>query len=160
MRAGVIIPDAGASIDGAAAVGALDAAAGPERRFVRCLRLWLVAPERRFEAEAALTEGLPVAVAARAAERFDGYLAAVADAATRKLWRHHPGCPCLGRDEAMLAGAMREAAAGARERAWAILSPAIRAAALFEVAERAGLLGRALAAAADPAPRRAGGLLH
>jgi hypothetical protein len=138
---------AAAAQDGAEPVGALDDAAGPERRFVRALRLWLDGPGRGPEARAALGDGLPAADAAAAATLFEGYLAAIAAGAVRKLWRHRPDCPCLGRDEAMLAGAMREAAAGARERAWAILSPAIRPSALFETVERAGLLGRRLGAA-------------
>jgi hypothetical protein len=138
-------PPAAPDLNGAEPVGALAQAPDPERRFVTGLRLWLAGPHRRAEAEAALTAGLDPGRAARAAAAFDAYLGAIAAGALRRLWRHAPGCPCLGRDEALLSGAMREAAAGDREAAWAILTPAIRAAALFETAEAAGALGRALA---------------
>jgi hypothetical protein len=143
MRAEMTPVASGAAL-GAEPVGALADAPEAERRVVCALRLWLAAPEGRRAAEGVLGEGLDPARARAAACAFDAWLGAVAEGAARKLWRHAPGCPCLGRDEAALAGAVREAAAGRREAAWAMLAPCLRVEALFAAAEAAGALGRAL----------------
>lgn len=131
---------------GADDVARLARASETERRFVAALRLWLTTPEAQAEVWRDFAAAQGPAAGRAALRAFEAYLEAVAHGASRKLWRHNVGCVCLGRDEAALAEAMRAAAAGNRERAYAALAPLVRTEALPRAVEAAGALGLALAA--------------
>jgi hypothetical protein len=136
---------------GAAPVGRLAEAHPADRLLVAALRLWLDAPEGRGRAATLLALDLGAERAERSVSAMERFLEAVANGATRRLWRSRPGCAGLGRDEAALAELARLAAAGPLERAYGAAAALVRPAALFETVETAAHLGRALRAPARPA---------
>ncbi len=140
---------------GAGPVGVLADAPPDERLLVAALRLWLAAPEGRNRAHALIALARGPQTAARASAALADFLAAVADGATRRLWRHPPGCACLGRDEAALAALVVMAGDGALEAAHGAARALVRPDACFATVQAAAQLGRALRPAAPrPAPPR------
>ncbi|TVQ53073.1 MAG: hypothetical protein EA355_13945 [Rhodobacteraceae bacterium] len=132
---------------GAEPVGRLADAAPAARRFVRTLRLWLTSPEGQAQAWNGLATDLGAARGRAALAAFERFIDVLVAGAAGPIWRHPAGRPCVGRDEAALAGAVIAAGAGDFAMAHALLAPLLRPDAVAPAIGAAGRLGAAFAAA-------------
>ncbi len=136
---------------GARPVARLEMLSPDERRLLTLLRTWLEGADGRGAAFAALSDELGREAAERALSAFEAWLEAVAEGARRVLHRCRPACPCVGRDEALLTGAVSAAARGDLEAARALAAETTRPDAVLALLHHARALGLALGA--EPARR-------
>lgn len=127
------------------AVGRLAERSATEQLLVRGMRLWLGGPDAQARVWNEFATTFGPAHGRQALRAFEAYLEAVAQAIERRLWRHAPGCPCIGRDEEALASLVTLAARGQSGAAIAVAARFIRAECLPEVIETAASLGWLLA---------------
>jgi hypothetical protein len=144
---------------GAETVLPVDALAADERRFLTLFRLWLSGQPGQAEAWRSLTQTLPPAEARALLGAFDAWLGAMAESARRRLTRRCPGCPQLGRDEALLTGMVSAAGRGDPETAEALAREVARPALAPALVCHARALGLALRRA-EAIEARAGRTLH
>lgn len=130
--------------DGGESVGWIEALPEAERLVVCSIRLWLEGPDAQAEVWNAFATGLGPERGRRALRAFERYLAAVATATVRRLCRHAPSCPCVGRDEAELAAIVTLVARGDTAAAAARAARFVPASRLCAVTAAAGELGRLL----------------
>lgn len=116
--------------------------------FVVSLRLWVESLAGQEEVWRVFSLRYGTAHGACALRAFEGYLLALANAATRPLLRHPPCCPHVGEDEAMLAALMRHAALGETAAALACAGRIARPEAVEEVVGAAAEAGRMILLAA------------
>jgi hypothetical protein len=131
--------------NGGDTVGLLDKCSPADRLLVTALRLWVSGPGAQAEVWNMFATRFGPAAGRAALNAFETYLATVARSISRTLWKHGPGCPCIGRDEADLAAIVALAARGETGLATARAARFVRADRLGEVIAAAGPLGRALA---------------
>lgn len=122
----------------------LSEARDADQLFVLSLRRWLEGPDSQQVIWNELARTLGPSRARQVLQAFESYLGALADRVTRKLVRHSTPCPCLGNDEALLAGIVRDAGRGDRESALAGAAEIVRDADLVVIVERAAVLGMLL----------------
>lgn len=115
-----------------------------DQLFVLSLRRWLDGPHGQRTIWNDLARTLGPCRARHLLDAFESYLGALADCVTRRLVRHSTPCPCLGEDEALLAGIVRDAGRGDRESALAGAAEIVRDADLVVIVERAAVLGMLL----------------
>jgi len=113
-----------------------------DQLFITFLRRWLDGPCGQAEIWNALAVSLDRVRAVDVLRAFEQLLRQVAIAARRKLERHGSACPCLGEDEALLAGMVRAAGRGDTETAWAIAAGMLHEPELPAVIEAAMRLGQ------------------
>jgi hypothetical protein len=139
------------------------AEAGPAAQvFVVSLRRWLDGPEGQAQVWNGLACELGPSRARALLVAFEAFLGALGAALSRRLSRHAAHCPCLGEDEALLAGLVQAAGRGDRETAASRAASIVREADLVVVVERAACLGQLLdAATSEPlSGREARARLH
>ena len=127
---------------GGESVGWLAALDPVERLVVESVRLWPDGPEAQAEVWNRFATGLGPDRGRRALAAFEAWLACVAGVRARRLCRHAPACPCVGRDEADLAALVACAGrgdAGAAEVAARLVVPG-QVAAATAAAARLGCL--------------------
>ncbi|HET7410800.1 MAG TPA: hypothetical protein VFJ13_11430, partial [Paracoccaceae bacterium] len=106
------------------------------------LRRWLDGPCGQAEVWNGLAGALGAGPATRFLKAFERFLREIAGSAGRKLERHATPCPCLGDDEALLAGMVRAAGQGDSDTARALASGIVRETELVAVVEAAARLGQ------------------
>lgn len=102
---------------GAEPVGSVSNLPEPEKRLLRCLRLWMAEHDYQEQIWTILTNALGPLQARIELRVFDAYMSNVAVSIDRQIARHGVYCDCLGRDEATLLAIVRMAAAGDRSAA-------------------------------------------
>ena len=113
-----------------------------DRLFVVSLRRWLDGPCGQAEVWNGLAGSLRPSRATTLPKAFERLLREVTVSAGRRLQRHATACPCLGEDEALLAGMVRAAGRGDAETARAMATRIVREADRLAVVEAAARLGR------------------
>lgn len=132
----------GAGLRARAEGGWLAEAHPTDRLFIASLRRWLDGPGGQAEVWSGLAGSLGAGAATRLLGAFEALLRQVAGAARRKLQRHATNCPCIGEDEALLAGMVRAAGRGDTESAHALAAQIVRETDLLAVLESAARLGQ------------------
>lgn len=113
-----------------------------DRLFVLSLRRWLDGPSGQAYVWNGLARALGAGAATGFLKAFERLLRAIARSTGRKLERHATSCPCIGDDEALLAGMVRAAGQGDSVTAHALAAEIVRENELVAVVEAAARLGR------------------
>lgn len=117
-----------------------------DQLFVASLRRWLDGPCGQAEVWNGLASSRGAGRASALLKAFEALLRAIAVPAAvsagRRLQRHGTHCPCLGEDEALLAGMVRAAGRGDTESARAMAAGIARESDLLVVVEAAARLGQ------------------
>ncbi|MBY8976868.1 hypothetical protein KHP62_13700 [Rhodobacteraceae bacterium NNCM2] len=124
-----------------------------ERFFVLTVRRWLDGPAGQEELWNSMAREIGGTSARRFFQTFEDYLGAVADGASRRLSRHAACCPCLGDDEALLAGVVGEAGRGKLDSALSLAAEFVHDHALETVVGAAAELGALIRQMGDLATR-------
>lgn len=141
------------------AVGRLAERSATEQLLVRGIRLWLEGPDAQARVWNEFATTFGPAHGRLALRAFEAYLEAVACSIERRLWRHAPGCPCIGRDEEALASLVTLAARGQSGAAVAVAARLVRVDAIQSTIETATELGRLLFGLQSSSPDLEGSML-